>query len=153
MNFYEPNKSVITIPKYEKCFIYFLLKENEVVYVGQTTQGIIRPFAHKDKDFDEVKIIYCEPSELDITEDSYIQKYKPLYNKQNNYAVRWGLLRVRNCIRLKFYPDYTIPKLKKLMKQLNIQPLKDCYNGKLTITFDEYKQIMEHLKGVENGRY
>lgn len=66
MKFCEDESMVITIPKYASNLVYFLLKDNEVVYVGQTTQGIVRPFSHRDKDFDEIKIIYCKKELLKI---------------------------------------------------------------------------------------
>lgn len=151
MSFCEDKTKVISIPKYQMTFIYFLLKNGDVVYVGQTTKGIARPFAHKDKDFDEIKIIYCEKEQLDLFEDTYIQKYKPIYNKQNNYAVRWGMLRVRNKIReITGVKNLTIPTLKKIIKPLNITIQKDIYNGNETISFDEYKEIIKYL---ERGNY
>lgn len=144
MKFCEDKNEVITIPKYESTFVYFLIKENEVVYVGQTKQGLIRPLSHKDKDFDEIKIIYCKSENLDMCEDKYIQKYKPIYNKQNNYAIRWGLLRVRNKLREKLGSNkLTIPKLKRLLKGINIYPQIDSYNRNETISFDEYQKIVK----------
>lgn len=152
MRFTETGERVITVPKYENCFVYFLLKNCEVVYVGQTQNGLIRPLSHRDKDFDEIKLIYCEASELDILEDTYIQKYKPIYNKQNNYAIRWGLSRVRDCIRRDIgLKSYTVPRLKKVLKLLNITPETDYYTGRQSISFEQYKAVMEHLRSVNNG--
>lgn len=99
MSKFDEHENVITVPRYNDVFIYFLIKSGEVVYVGQTKQGLTRPLSHRDKDFDEIKIMYCTENALDSLEDKYIQKYKPHYNKQSNYAMRWGLQRVRNEIR------------------------------------------------------
>lgn len=152
MKFCEKGKQFITVPKYQNCFVYFLLKDNEVIYVGQTKHGLARPLSHRDKDFDEIKILYCDATNLDILEDTYIQKYQPTYNKQNNYAIRWGLLRVRNRIRENTgFSNYTVPKLKRLLKELNINAKTDIYTGKQTISFDEYKIIIKHLRSVTNG--
>lgn len=152
MKFNETDKNIITVPKYEDCFIYFLLKNGEVVYVGQTQHGLTRPLSHRDKDFDEIKILYCKSNELDILEDTYIQKYKPIYNKQNNYAMRWSLIRVRNCIRQqKGYENFTVPRLRKLLKELNINPIKDYYNGKETISFGEYQIIVNIILHLRIG--
>ena len=147
MKFTESNKDIITLPKYKNCFVYFLIREDEVVYVGQTTHGITRPYSHSDKVFDEVKILYCDENMLDVTEDFYIEKYKPEYNKQRNYEVVWGLQRVRNNIRKTFeMPNYNIPKLKKFLKELNIPTRKDIYTGKDYITFKQYQFVMNYLK-------
>lgn len=147
---FEESKNIITVPKYTNCFVYFLVKNSEVIYVGQTRNGLIRPFSHRDKDFDEIKILYCNSDELDIMEDTYIQKYKPPYNKQNNYAVRWSLKRVRNCIRQQTgYENYTVPRLKKVLKELNIYTINDYYTGRETISFDEYRTVVQHLRSGE----
>ena len=147
MKFLENEKDIITVPKYKKCFVYFLLNDGEVVYVGQTQNGLTRPLSHHDKIFDEIKILYCSADELDLTEDKYIRKYKPIYNKQSNYAIRWSLKRVRDCIRNQTdLTDYTVPKLKKVLKKLNITPEKDYFNGKETISFDDYISVMEYIK-------
>lgn len=152
MKFDEGNKGVLTVPKYEECFVYFLLKNGEVIYVGQTRHGLARPLSHRDKEFDEIKIIYCDYAELDFLEDKYIRKYRPIHNKQNNRALRMGLVRVRDSIReQKGYSKYTLPRLRKLLKSLNIQTETDYYNGKETISFDDYKTVMEYIGSGENG--
>lgn len=152
MIFKENNDNIVTIPKCEDCFIYFLLKNCEVVYVGKTQHGLTRPLSHRDKDFDEIKILYCNLDELDVLEDTYIQKYRPTYNKQNNYAMRWSLTRVRNCIRQQAgYENYTVPRLRKLLKELGITPIKDYYNGKETISFNEYQTIVNTILCLRIG--
>ena len=65
-------------------FVYFLLQGEEVVYVGQTTQGYSRILQHKDKIFDKVRYIECTKDDLDTLESEYILKYSPLYNKTVN---------------------------------------------------------------------
>ena len=151
MKFSENNNEIITIPQYQKCFVYFLLKDGEVVYVGQTRNGLVRPLSHHDKEYDEIKILYCDPDKLDLTEDTYIQKYQPMYNKRNNYAIRYGLTRVRDCIRKQTgISNYTVPRLKKLLEELNIKPEIDLCTGRPGISFDEYKTVMEYTRSKKN---
>ena len=66
--------------------IYFLLNDNDVVYVGQTTQNLLRPFTHKDKIFDKIAIIYQTEDKqvLNDIEEFFIKKYSPKYNKVFN---------------------------------------------------------------------
>ena len=65
-------KEYIEIKNINDVFIYFLIKNNEVVYVGQTQNGLIRPLQHKyNKVFDSIYIINCSKDELDILEDKY----------------------------------------------------------------------------------
>ena len=79
-------KADLVVDATKDYLIYFLLKENDVVYVGQTTRNLLRPFAHKDKIFDSVAIIYqAEDRELlNEVEEFYIKKYSPKYNKVFN---------------------------------------------------------------------
>jgi len=89
MQFEEESDLILDARK--NYLIYFLLKDKEVVYVGQTTQNVIRPFSHKDKIFDSVAIIYQseDKDKLNEIEEFYIKKYCPRYNKtfnSENYA-------------------------------------------------------------------
>ena len=142
----------ITIPKYKNSFIYLLLKRNDVVYVGQTKQGLIRPLSHKDKDFDTIKIKYCDTDNLDFFEDFYIKKYKPIYNKQLNYSLNWGLKRVKNLIKEKtVYSKLTLPKLKKLLKKLNIEIYFDEYTRQNMISSLDKDIVLNFLKTTQKG--
>lgn len=145
MKFNEPDKDIKTIPNILDSLIYFLLNEGEVVYVGQTNNGLRRPFSHRDKEFTEIKFFFCPSQELDYWEDCYIQKYDPIYNKQSNYKMRWGLQRVKKQIQKHKFPEYTLWDLRKVLKELKIVPQRDTYNGNETISFNEYKLIMCHL--------
>jgi len=86
------------VPNIRGNIIYFLLDDDsEVVYVGQSTIGVIRPFQHTDKEFSSVKIIdldklnesrknnnkyYCQDISniINEIERAYINKYQPKYN-------------------------------------------------------------------------
>jgi hypothetical protein len=144
MEFNEDDEDIETIPNRFKALVYFLINEKEVVYVGQTNNGLTRPFSHTDKNFTEVKIFPCLPQQLDYWEDHFIQKYKPIHNKQCNYKMRWGLQRVKKSIRKYKYPKYTLWDLRSLLKILKISTQKDIRN-KETITFDDYKKVMEYF--------
>ena len=147
MKFIEDDKKIITIKNIKESFIYFLIKDDHVVYVGQTQNGLFRPFSHHDKNFDKVKIIMCESNELDIVEDLYIKKYKPIYNKQNNYKINFNLSRVRNIIRKKYNNQkFSIPDLKKILFKLKITINEDYYTRNKTISFDDYVKVMEYMK-------
>ena len=146
---FEEGDIAITVPSFNKCFIYFLIKDEVVVYVGQTQKGLIRPFAHQyDKEYDEIKIIYCEQKELDMLEDKYIKKYQPIYNKTVNLAMNYSLHRARDKIRKMFNNNcFYLPELKKIIKKLNINIYQN--NGISYITIDDFEKIIKHIKGVE----
>lgn len=130
-------KDFETVDNKNLCLIYFLLLDDEVVYVGQTTRGLLRPFSHWDKNFTSVKVKYVEEKYLDAAEDFFIKKYLPKYNKmlnnKMNYTVKSVHQTLKNDYNLK---SFNIRKFKKLVEELNIQyyeyrekmflELKDC---------------------------
>lgn len=85
--------------------VYFLLNENEVVYIGQTTKEN-RPFAHeKDKEFTDVYFIPVKyPYNLKL-EQNLLSKYTTKYNKQ--YYKR-KILNIKTSSRSKFDYIHTI---------------------------------------------
>lgn len=111
------------IERLRETFIYFLLKDGEVIYVGQTKAGISRLSAHGDKDYDEIYVMYCDDSELDCLEDKYITKYRPKYNRQPNFVMNVSLQRVKKRLREKSGNDrLTIWTIRRAMKELGIEP-------------------------------
>jgi len=77
--------NVIEIFENEIIGIYFLIKEKEVVYVGQTNNFFVRPFSHKKdpispKDYDRVFVIKAPKCLLDFLESAFIGLFLPFYN-------------------------------------------------------------------------
>lgn len=72
----------MTFPVKENPCIYFLVKNHEVVYVGQTWSIYARIAVHmKSKVFDKVAMFDVHPSEMNNVEAAYILKFNPIYNK------------------------------------------------------------------------
>lgn len=67
-------------------FIYFLIKNNKVVYVGKSRENFgSRLSAHKEWfDFDSHAVLPIMRENIDEIEILYIEKYEPKYNKANN---------------------------------------------------------------------
>lgn len=64
--------------------VYFLLKNNEVVYVGKTIFGPARILNHieaKEKDFDSFSMFSVDKEKLLEIELANINFYRPKYNK------------------------------------------------------------------------
>lgn len=65
--------------------VYFLFLGDKVVYVGQSSVGLARIYAHKGKKkFDSVSYISVPKQLLHSIEDFYIGKFKPMYNTDKN---------------------------------------------------------------------
>ena len=84
MVFEEEKHEEIDTSHFNKCGIYFLIDDqNEVVYVGQSTNIYDRCITHyKNKDilFTKIKYLLVSESKLDNVEGYFILKYKPKYN-------------------------------------------------------------------------
>lgn len=62
--------------------IYFLISENEIVYVGQTLSLPNRLIRHKkDKEFDSYYAYECKEEVMTKLECYFIIKFNPRYNK------------------------------------------------------------------------
>lgn len=144
-------EKTLTIPKYPNVFVYFLVDEDDdVVYVGKTTKGIIRPLSQKtSKIFDSIKIIPCEEKDLDIMENILINKYKPKYNGQRNFKSTLTIKKLRDAIRERYgWEDFDISGVKKLLESSNIKFTKDLYSNSYVIDELDLKQIFEVLDKI-----
>lgn len=73
--------------QYSGYFIYFLLQDNQVVYIGKSTSLASRIIQHVNsntKTFDDVSVIECQQNEMDALEVKYINEYRPKYNKESH---------------------------------------------------------------------
>ena len=145
---FEETGDFLTFVKCDRCFIYFLLQGDEVVYVGQTSAGLSRPFSHYDKEFNSIKVMACPLNKLDETEDFYICKYKPKYNKSRNYNVVFSLKRVKTLIREEYKPNFNLSSLKKILRELKIEPFVDEFTHSACITVEQYREIEKYLREV-----
>lgn len=122
MKFVEEKYTDIT--QMPSVFIYFLLFDDEVVYVGQTRNGTARIAAHKDKQFNRTYIIKCDEDELDYLENEFILKYNPIYNKIPNTRAMMRVDKVVHKINVTLRPKkrMNLRRLANLLKELNIEP-------------------------------
>jgi len=55
--------------------VYFLWRDNKIVYVGQSTAGLARPYEHKDKEWDQLSYVEVDKTyNLSIIEMFFICK-------------------------------------------------------------------------------
>jgi hypothetical protein len=80
----EEIEELVEVPAMHPPGVYFLCQENQVVYVGQSMNPSARIAQHQaDKQFNRVFMI--PTNNLDAVETMYIKKFKPKYNKAQNY--------------------------------------------------------------------
>lgn len=77
------------IPSSVICGIYFLIRKDQIVYVGQSKNVLRRVARHADdgKEFDHFSVAPCEESELDALERTYILSLFPEQNMTLGNAV------------------------------------------------------------------
>lgn len=101
--------------------VYFLKKDNKVVYVGQSVDIHRRIIEHKRvKEFDSYDFVECDKNLLDSTENSFIMHYNPILN------IRKALIN-------------TSPKIVKKYE-------KDNDNTIISISIEAQKRIKELAK-------
>ena len=63
--------------------VYFLIKDDKVIYVGQSVNVFSRVSSHEVKDFTHVSWVPCEIGGLDALESLYIHTLRPDLNSKN----------------------------------------------------------------------
>ena len=110
-----------------KCVVYALWNNEEVVYIGKTTQLGQRITTHaRTKVFTHFSTYQCEDElQMGILEDELILEYQPKYNLVvgNEYE---SLKQFRERIRSiseehKYNSKYYIPKIRKVLEKNNIE--------------------------------
>ena len=140
------------------CIIYFLIKDNEVVYVGQSKNGINRIAFHiyNRKDFDSFYFINCNIKELNDLENYYIIKYQPKYNKRLSRNST-NLISFSNF----YYQEYKYDKAPRLsFKKAKEEIIKNklyetLFNNSLYLNKNNLDKINDLLSSISlklNGR-
>jgi hypothetical protein len=71
----------LAIPYKRICGVYFLFRDEEIVYVGQSADVHRRLMAHRNRiKFDAVAIVPCDEDTLCIAEAYYIAGLRPAHN-------------------------------------------------------------------------
>lgn len=127
-------------------YVYFLTREDKIVYVGQTVNGLQRVYAHMfSKDFDGYHLIECEKENLDELESMYILKFAPKYNKGLNLPKEYI---VRDDIRKVLKIDGFL--LNRIKKIYGVKPIENKVNNKEYYVRKEIKEYLQ--KYIHEGR-
>ena len=145
MKFNEENCLQFSAYDIKKPIIYFLIKDSEVVYVGKSLRGLLRPFEHTDKDFDKIAMLNCNTEDVDMLENKYILKYQPIYNKMlnNNIVISFDNAKLKlNAVGYKVSQKQILRRLKELKADYY------TFNGKNFMNITDYNRLL--LKLMEN---
>jgi hypothetical protein len=83
----------------ESGYIYFLMKDGIIVYIGQTySLATKRPYAHTDKSYDKIMVYELkDKTQLNALESYLIYKLNPFYNKHSG---QFGQDKLKNVLML-----------------------------------------------------
>lgn len=147
---FDEKREILDVKNPPNC-IYLLLKNEEVVYVGQTTIGLARVFQHRGKkDFDFIKLIPCDECELTELEDRYIAKYQPIYNQTKKKASNYNFLKVKSRIKQHFDITLTLEKFDDILWNLGIT--KYYVGDTYCISQQDYEKIYTYFEKKKVGR-
>jgi len=115
--------------------IYFLMSNNEIVYVGQSKNIYARIHSHStSKKFDSVSWVLCDATERSAMETAYIMLYEP---KLNGRIPQTGM--ISTPIKLQdFISDYFYKESQEIARRA-VQSLSD----QCALEVRETKQILE----------
>lgn len=133
------------IPNNVESGIYLLINDEEVVYVGQTKNGLRRIMQHNNKVFNKYSFIETSLDELDYYEDIYIMKFQPKYNNFYSYyriSIDSAYRQLKHCIK----KELNIKQFKEYIEDNKIEIKK--FKNYLTITKDEFYYIKEKLEKI-----
>ncbi len=141
-----------------RSFVYALSVEfqdkDTIIYVGKTATQYTRMISHNKKyEYDKVYLFECNPGELNKSEKAVIEKFAPLYNKNDNpLASRYSSL--LNIDYISEQKKETILKNLELLKKYNNMGLygfelpKIIYNTILRIAIKKDCSVSEIVQTV-----
>lgn len=122
--------------------IYFLKKDNDIVYVGRTKNIKQRIQTHKrekKKDFDSYKIAHqCfDLKDAKNIEDHFIMQHNPIYNRALNSCGEY--FSIKDITKDK---NYDVCELLHFINLYNVRPLfKDKYCDRTIFSILEYCEV------------
>lgn len=137
------------IPANIKNAIYILYDEDEVVYVGQTTNGLTRLLNHGNKKYNKFSFIEKEEKDLDYYEDLYIMKFQPKYNIHYN-KYRMSFNSAYNNLKYNIRKNMNIFDFAEYIKKLNIETKK--FKNINTITKKDFYLVNKNLEEIYGNK-
>jgi len=92
-SFYNLNSAQDITDRIALCGIYFLCRNNEIQYIGQSIDVVNRTSNHRRNKiipFNRIMFLACEENQLDNIEASLIRAAKPPYNGRCNGGILAG---------------------------------------------------------------
>lgn len=131
--------------------LYFLILEEEIVYVGKSNNVEGRLYDHRrNKEFDSYSVFECESEKDSLRLEALaIMKYKPRYNSQLNEEFQ-SMTMIKNTLKKLDIPEKFHHKrfLKKKIMELGIKT--HIFNVNPFISNNDAKALIEVILGECN---
>lgn len=141
-------KNKISIKSINMSGVYFLIKGNEIVYIGKTTKGYSRIYQHlyqKTKDFDYYFYASLPLDKIDEYENKYIIMFTPKYNNILPKGNTMDAIQKRiKEMKLKDYSYHYVYNIKKIINELKIKPITEI-NNKKYYSNEDVEKICTHI--------
>lgn len=140
---FDGQQLIGTARGYSSCpGIYFLMQDDEIVYVGKSADTGFRVATHynqAEKVFNRYQVVeIADPDQRNYWEVEYIVRFAPRYNASLPPSKKWVTLAI-----LQRMTGQSKPTLKRFIRELNIKDTNGFYN---TADFaDLYPQGSESL--------
>lgn len=127
-------------------YVYFLLKDGNVVYVGQTDNILNRIKSHqKNKDFNNVAYIITTKDKVNYLENYYIMKYEPFYNKLSTDSRCMSSAYIIKKIREKYNQEEA--NFEEIIQFIEKSKYKDILNRKSCIVISKkYSNLINEIE-------
>lgn len=122
-DFFTKNKDVIL------CGVYFLLDEDEIIYIGSSKHIVSRVYSHtsSEKHFNQVRFISCDNESKEQLEAQLIIEHNPKYNL--------GLPGVEDYVTLNHCLSQSKAELNSLIKELPVEFMRNSRNYIKTVNY------------------
>lgn len=145
---FEEDRNITTVPNVCKPIIFFLLDDGEVVYIGQSKNGLRSAYQDTTRVFDSVSFFTCEEDELDKIQADMILKYQPRYNRTLPGRIYFSFRKTRELVRQDpSFKTFSLFDLKKMIKKIGLTVY--AFDGVSYINAESFEKILNFLADGE----
>lgn len=130
--------SSATKPAAPICGVYFLLRGEDIIYIGQSRNVQQRLASHHKIGYTSFYVHTCHDAYLDSLEAEYILKFKPEFNSNVPNNEKW-----KTAIQIKEYANAdSVLDIRKYLEKLKI-PFK-VFRG---VVYYDFFETFDHMAG------
>lgn len=138
---FEETRNITTVPNVCEPIIFCLLDNGEVVYVGQSKNGLRSAYQDTTRIFDSISFFACKEDELDKIQADMILKYQPKYNRTLPGKSYFSFRKTRELVRQETrFKTFSLFDLKKMIKEIGLTVY--AFDGVSYIKAESFEKIL-----------